>query len=113
MSSTPEKGQELQRDLPSDRETTLEPMGRKNWLFVGSEEGGRTAAILFSITMTCRHLDIDPYAYLDDVLRRINTHPASRIAELLPDRWKQEREQAGADVSVRRLEDHRPLRRTG
>ena len=66
---------------------------------------------LFSITMTCRHLDIDPYAYLDDVLRRVNAHPASRLEELLPDHWKRAREEAGTDVSVRRLEDHRPLRR--
>jgi hypothetical protein len=84
--------------------------GRKNWLFVGSEEGGRTAAILFSITMTCRRLDLDPYVYLEDVLRRVNTHPASRIEELLPDHWKRQREAGGRDVSLR-LEDHRPLRR--
>jgi transposase/uncharacterized coiled-coil protein SlyX len=85
--------------------------GRKNWLFVGSEAGGRTAAILFSITMTCRRLDIDPQAYLEDILRRINTHPANRIDELLPDRWKAEKQEASEDVSLR-LETHRPLRRT-
>ena len=86
--------------------------GRKNWLFVGSEEGGRNAAILFSVVMTCRRIDLDPYAYLDDILRRVNTHPASRIDELLPDRWLQARKAEGRDVSVR-LEDHRPLRRAG
>jgi hypothetical protein len=84
--------------------------GRKNWLFVGSEEGGRSAAILFSITMTCRRLDIDPQKYLEDVLRRINDHPASRLEELLPDRWKQAQLECGQDTSLR-LEDHRPLRR--
>ena len=84
--------------------------GRKNWLFVGSEEGGRNAAILFSIVMSCRRIDLDPYAYLDDVLRRVNTHPANRIDELLPDHWQQARKAEGRDVSVR-LEDHRPLRR--
>lgn len=83
--------------------------GRKNWLFFGSEEGGRNAAILFSITMTCRRLDLDPYAYLEDVLRRVNTHPADRIEELLPDHWKRQREASGQDVRLR-LEDHRPLR---
>jgi hypothetical protein len=60
--------------------------GRKNWLFVGSE-GGSNAAILFSIVLSCRRIDLDPYAYLDDILRRVNTHPASRIDELLPDHW--------------------------
>jgi hypothetical protein len=56
-------------------------------------------------------LDIDPEAYLEDILRRINTHPASRIDELLPDRWKAEKQDASEDVSLR-LESHRPLRRT-
>ncbi len=84
--------------------------GRKNWLFVGSEEGGRNAAILFSLVLSCRRIDLDPYVYLDDILRRVNTHPASRIDELLPDRWLAARKAEGQDVSVR-LEDHRPLRR--
>lgn len=84
--------------------------GRKNWLFVGSEEGGRNAAILFSLVMTCRRLDLDPYAYLEDVMRRVNTHPASRIDELLPDHWLQTQKAKGQDLSVR-LEDHRPMRR--
>jgi transposase len=63
-------------------------LGRKNWLFVGSDKGGRTAAILISLTATCKALGIDPWAYLRDVLERISTHPFSRLAELLPDQWK-------------------------
>ena len=59
--------------------------------------------------MTCRRLDLDPYAYLEDVMRRVNTHPASRIDELLPDHWLRSRKAEGRDLSVR-LEDHRPLR---
>ena len=63
-------------------------LGRKNWLFVGSDRGGRTAAVLMSLCTTCKSLGIDPQAYLRDVLERISTHPASRIEELLPDRWQ-------------------------
>src|SRR3954453_10455542 len=70
-------------------------LGRKNWLFVGSDEGGETAAVLMSLCTTCKDLGIDPQAYLRDVLDRISTHPARRIEELLPDRWQALR-QAGA-----------------
>jgi transposase len=70
-------------------------IGRRNWLFAGSDKGGQTAAILMSLCTTCKDLEIDPQAYLRDVLDRISTHPAKRIDELLPDRW-QERRQAGA-----------------
>jgi transposase len=64
-------------------------LGRKNWLFAGSDKGGRTAAILMSLCTTCKDLGIDPQAYLRDVLDRISTHPAKRIDELLPDRWQE------------------------
>ena len=63
-------------------------LGRKNWLFVGSDKGGETAAVLMSLCTTCKTLGIDPQAYLRDVLDRISTHPMSRIEELLPDRWQ-------------------------
>ncbi len=69
-------------------------IGRRNWLFAGSDKGGQTAAVLMSLCATCKDLGIDPQAYLRDVLDRISTHPAKRIAELLPDRW-QELRQAG------------------
>ena len=62
-------------------------LGRNNWLFVGSDRGGETAAVLMSLCTTCKTLGIDPQAYLRDVLDRISTHPARRIEELLPDRW--------------------------
>jgi transposase len=70
-------------------------LGRKNWLFAGSDRGGETAAVLMSLCTTCKDLGIDPQAYLRDVLDRISTHPARRIEELLPDRWQALR-QAGA-----------------
>ncbi|HVI85982.1 MAG TPA: IS66 family transposase, partial [bacterium] len=63
-------------------------LGRRNWLFFGSDRGGRTAAVLMSLCTTCKELGIDPFAYLRDVLSRVSTHPHSRIDELLPDRWK-------------------------
>ena len=78
-------------------ERALKPVaiGRKNWLFAGSDKGGQTAAVLMSLCTTCKNLGIDPQAYLRDVLERISTHPARRIEELLPDRW-QALHQAGA-----------------
>ena len=62
-------------------------VGRKNWLFAGSEGGARSAAILFSITGSCRLHGIDPWEYLHDVLGRINDHPVNRIRELTPANW--------------------------
>jgi transposase len=72
----------------SERTLKLIGMGRGNWLFVGSDAGGRTAAVLFSFTATCKLLGIDPFAYLRDVLGRLPTHPAERLEELLPHHWK-------------------------
>src|SRR6266487_3774451 len=66
-------------------------VGRKNWLFWGSDAGGKTAAVLTSFTATCKRHHIDPWAYLADVLARLPSHPADRIAELLPDSWAQAR----------------------
>jgi hypothetical protein len=72
----------------SERAMKPVALGRKNWLFAGSDEGGKTAATLMSLCTTCKDLGIDPFAYLRDVLDRVSTHPMSRIDELLPDRWK-------------------------
>lgn len=71
-------------------ERALKPVaiGRRNWLFAGSDAGGKTAATLMSLCTTCKNHGIDPFAYLRDVLSRVSTHPHSRIEELLPDRWQ-------------------------
>lgn len=71
-------------------ENAMRPIavGRKNWLFCGSDRGGQTAATLMSLTASCKALSVEPFAYLRDLLERVSTHPNSRIAELLPDRWK-------------------------
>ena len=70
-------------------ENALRPiaLGRKNYLFVGSEHGGRRAAILYSLIRTCERHQLNAWEYLRDVLVRISTHPASQIDTLLPHRW--------------------------
>ena len=63
-------------------------VGRKNWLFCGSDNGGRTAAVLFSLIATCQRHRVNPFEYLRDVLTRIAGHPRKALAELLPGRWE-------------------------
>lgn len=63
-------------------------LGRKNFLFVGHEEAGQNLAGLYSLVATCEANGINPELYLADVLLRIQTHPQSRIDELLPHHWK-------------------------
>ena len=63
-------------------------LGRKNWLFVGSQGGGHTAAILFSITSTCHRLKLDPFAYLQSVLTKLAIRQPDDLSQLLPDRWQ-------------------------
>jgi len=71
-------------------ENAMRPVAvsRKNWLFVGSERGGRAAALYMSLVQSCKACKINPWEYFDDMLRRIMTHPVSRLRELLPDQWK-------------------------
>ena len=73
-------------------------IGRKNWLFFGSEEGGEAAAVLFSLVQTCRGLDINPREYLEDVMRRIMCHNNQKLYELLPDQWLIARQQSHQSV---------------
>jgi hypothetical protein len=63
-------------------------LGRRNWLFAGSESGGRRAAVLFSLVTTCKRLGINPFDYLSDVIARVGSHKLSQIAELTPRAWK-------------------------
>jgi transposase len=62
-------------------------LGRKAWLFAGSDHGGQRAALLYSLIVTAKLNDIDPQAWLADVLARIAGHPANRIDDLLPWNW--------------------------
>ena len=63
-------------------------LGRKNYMFMGSVQGGEAAATIYSLIETCKQNGVDPLAYLADVLARIPTHPNKRIHELLPYHWK-------------------------
>ena len=70
-------------------EQAIKPVviGRKNWMFAGSAEGGRRAAVLYSLIVSCKRLGIDPYAYLRDVIATVATYPNKRIGELTPRAW--------------------------
>ena len=62
-------------------------LGRKSWLFCGSDRGGQRAAVMYSLIVTAKMNDVDPQAWLADVLARIAGHPARRLDDLLPWNW--------------------------
>ena len=66
-------------------------LGRKSWLFCGSDRGGHRAAQMYSLIVTCKLNDVDPQAWLADALARIASHPAHRLDDPLPWTWKAER----------------------
>lgn len=70
-------------------ERSLRPIviGRNNWMFYGSDKGGRTGAVLSTLIASCKRLRVEPFAYLRDLFTRISSHPHHRLDELLPDRW--------------------------
>ena len=78
-----------------ERQMRCVAVGRKNWLFAGSEEGGHRAAAIYSLVCTCSLLGIEPWAYLKDVLQKIaeGVDPAT----LTPRLWKAARSQAAAN----------------
>ncbi|MGY4257861.1 transposase [Bradyrhizobium sp. USDA 4516] len=69
-------------------------LGRKSWLFCGSDRGGDRAAMMYSLIVTAKMNDVDPQAWLADVLARIAAHPAQRLDELLPWNWRDQNNQA-------------------
>jgi transposase len=71
----------------SERALRAIAVGRKNWLFAGSDAGGQTAAILYTITQTCRRHGIDPFIYLQDVLTRLPNSCLDDLPQFLADRW--------------------------
>lgn len=75
-------------------ERSIKPMvlSRKNWLFAGSDTGGRTVALLMSLIETCKRLGINPFEYLKDVFTRFPSAKTSQIDDFLPDRWLQLRQ---------------------
>jgi transposase len=62
-------------------------VGRNNWMFFGSDHGGSTAAVLRSFVASCQRVDVEPFAWLRDVLSRIAAHPITKLTELLPHNW--------------------------
>ena len=72
----------------SERQIKQMVIGRKNWMFAGSENGARNSAVLFSLVVSCRLAGVDPFAYFRDILTRLQSQPAERICELIPREWK-------------------------
>jgi transposase len=64
-------------------------LGRKNWLFSGSDRGGTTAAVIFSMIASCKLTGVEPWTWMRDVLRRIPDITVSHLPDLLPDRWQE------------------------
>ena len=75
-------------------------LGRKNWLFAGSEAAAHRTAILCSLVQTCKHLQLDPFLYLRDVIERVSTYPARLVSELTPREWKRLRQEFAAKAAA-------------
>ncbi len=73
-------------------------LGRKNHLFAGSHAAAQRSAVLYALFATCKLQSTNPIEWLTDVLRRLPTHPADRMAELLPHHWKASRDLQQATV---------------
>ena len=71
----------------AERALRCVPLGRKAWLFCGSDRGGERAAVLYTLIQTAKLNGVDPQAWLADILARIADHPARRLDELLPWNW--------------------------
>jgi len=73
----------------AERQLRRVAVGRKNWLFAGSENGAETACVLYSLLATCKLHGVNPFDYLRDVIMRVGRHPARDVLELAPKAWKQ------------------------
>jgi transposase len=71
-------------------ENAIRPLalGRKNWLFAASDRGARATALYLGLIQSCKACKVNPWEYFNDMLRRVMSHPVSRLRELLPDQWK-------------------------
>ncbi len=81
----------------SERTLRMVVIGRKNYMFEGSEAGAWRAAIIYSLVASCKLNGIDPFRYFRHVLARVSRHPANKIDELLPSEWKKLNAEADAD----------------
>lgn len=92
----PEQGYLTIDNNPAENEIRRIALGRKNWLHCGSDRGGRAAAVHYSLIASCQRHDVDPWAYLRDLLTWLpviqaapsGTFPEDALRQLLPDRWK-------------------------
>ena len=88
----------------SERTLRAIALGRNNWGMLGSENGGETAAVLYSLVGTCKRLLIDPFAYLREALPALyalgEKPTEEQLAEWLPNRWQQRRVQTAAPPAV-------------
>jgi transposase len=91
-----EDGRLCMSNNAAERELRGIALGRRNWTFAGSDEGGRRAAAIYTLIETAKLNDIDPLAWLTDVLARLQDHPNKRLDELLPWNWKRARQQKAA-----------------
>ena len=71
----------------SERTLRAQALGRRNFLFVWGDRGGRTAATLYSPVGGCKRHRVDPFIYLRDALERLPAHPADQLGRILPDAW--------------------------
>jgi len=83
-------------------EQALRPivLGRKNYLFAGSEAAAHRTAIFCSLVQTCKHLQINSFVYLRDVIDRVSTHPERLVLELAPREWKRFRQDSVAQAAA-------------
>ena len=72
----------------AERAMRMVVLGRNNYLFFGSDNGGKSAAVIYSLVATCKLHGIDPFTYLRNVLERLPAHPIQQLHELLPKNWK-------------------------
>ncbi len=73
----------------AERQLRRVAVGRKNWLFAGSDNGAERACVLYSLLATCKLHAVNPFDYLRDVIIRVGSHPARDVLDLSPKAWKQ------------------------
>ena len=81
------------------------PLGRKNWMFCWTEMGAEHVGIIQSLITSCRLHGVDPYTYLVDVLQRVSIHPAKKVEELTPRRWKEHFANAPLKSDLDKMDD--------
>jgi transposase len=96
----------------SERTVKIPAIGRKNWLFVASETGGRRAAILFSLIASCKANQVEPWAYLRDLFTCLPTQPTDALDDLLPDRWLSAHPEHRWQIDELRQQERQRKRRT-